>query len=65
MKHELIQMYVDTVTMLEGKIDDYEVLSTQIKKHFNADVSAEELEHFFCIEVQDKLIHMRNMGINY
>ena len=65
MKPEFIGMYVDTITLIEGRIDDYAKLSERIKYHFKVDVSEAEIENYYSLEIQDKIQQLKNLGINY
>lgn len=66
MKIEILKMYIDTAVMLSDLKDpSYEEICYSIKKHFNVDVTVEELENFYLSEVQDKLAQLKAWGINY
>lgn len=65
MKPEFIALYIDTITLIEGRIDDLAKLSERIKYHFQVDVSEAELELYFSEEVQDRIQQIKNLGINY
>lgn len=65
MKPEFIGMYIDTITLIEGRIDDYTKLSERIKYHFKVDISEADIENYYSEEVQDKIQQIKNLGINY
>lgn len=65
MKPEYIGMYIDTIFLIEGRIEDYTKLSERIKYHFKVDISEAEIENYYCDEIQDKIRHLKNLGINY
>ena len=65
MKPEYIGMYIDTVFLIDGRIEDYKKLSERIKYHFKVDVSEAEIENYYSLEIQDKIQQLKNLGINY
>lgn len=65
LKPEILEIYIDIVTMLEGRIEDYSLLAKRIKYNFKVDITTEEIERFYSPEVQDMLIQSKNTGVNY
>ena len=65
MRPEILEIYIDIVTMLEGRIENYSILAERINYHFKVNITAEDLERFYDVDLQDIRLTAKNLGINY
>jgi len=60
----ILKVYVDTITEIEGQICDLKILAEKINNYFQTDVVEEELNSYLCIDEDKKLI-IENSKIQY